>query len=169
MKEYIDWVEQAALENLRFRIGNAETLAREANSTLTVLLAGIGAGVAYVVKAFETGVLNSLAVSVTAGVAWLMLCAGVLVTRCILSKDLPVPTNEPENLWHPEWGLDVSRQSELNAIQERIDTVKVRNHSIAAWLDRVRVMAILSPFVVPITFLVWEYWLVRGAQALVAA
>lgn len=40
----IEWIEASGRENLRFRLQNAETLAREAQQTLTVLLAGAALG-----------------------------------------------------------------------------------------------------------------------------
>lgn len=51
----IEWIEEAGRENLRFRLQNAETLAREAHQTLLVLLAGMGGALAYVVKTLDAG------------------------------------------------------------------------------------------------------------------
>ena len=45
MNDLIDWAEKSGLENLRFRLQNAETLAKEASSTLTILLAGMGGSI----------------------------------------------------------------------------------------------------------------------------
>jgi len=64
MNERLDWIEKAALENLRFRLQNVETLAREVNILLTVSLGGMGAALAYTVKALESGPLTALSCGV---------------------------------------------------------------------------------------------------------
>ena len=50
MTDLLDWVEKQALENLRFRIQDADNLTKESNTTLTILLAGMGASLAYGIK-----------------------------------------------------------------------------------------------------------------------
>lgn len=151
----IEWIEQAGQENLRFRLQNAETLAREAQQTLALLLAGMGAALAYVVKLLEAGALTAVGVGVAALTAWLMLSAGVLVVKCILSRDLPVPANEPDNLWQEGWTMEMDRMGELKGLQARIDATRIRNQAVAAWLDRVRLMAVASPAVFLLTAVAW--------------
>jgi len=46
MSELLDYVKKAGAENLEFSLQNAETLAKEANTTLAVLLAGMGGAMA---------------------------------------------------------------------------------------------------------------------------
>ncbi|MCB1895980.1 MAG: hypothetical protein H6945_20215 [Zoogloeaceae bacterium] len=53
VNELLDWVEKTGQENLDFRLENAETLARESNTTLTILLAGIGGTLAYAAKGLD--------------------------------------------------------------------------------------------------------------------
>lgn len=151
----IEWIERAGQENLRFRLGNSETLAREAQQTLTLLLAGMGAALAYVVKMLEAAAMTAVGVGVAALTAWLMLAAGVLVVKCVLSRDLPVPANEPDNLWQEGWTIEMDRMGELKGLQARIDATRARNHAVAAWLDRVRLMAVVSPVVFMLTALAW--------------
>lgn len=45
--ELIDWLENAAISNLRSKHENAELIMREANTTLTVILSAIGVTIAY--------------------------------------------------------------------------------------------------------------------------
>lgn len=148
MEKAIDWIERQALENLRFRLTNAETLAREANATLLILLAGVGGGLAYVAKGMESPALSALTAGAAAFTGWLVLCALMLTAKCILTANLAVPTNEPKNL-KPAIGMDLdrAREYELENIQGRIDETKARNWRIARWLDRVRLMAVSSPVV----------------------
>jgi hypothetical protein len=151
----IEWIDEAGRENLRFRLQNAETLAREAHQTLMVLLAGMGAALAYVVRVLEYGPVTAVGAGVAAVTVWLTLSAAVLVVECILSRDLPVPANEPDNLWQEGWTLEMDRMGELKGLQARIDATRVRNHAVAAWLDRARLMAVASPVVFLLTALAW--------------
>lgn len=148
MEKTIDWIERQAMENLRFRLANAETLAKEANATLLILLAGLGGGLAYVVKGMAMPAPSALMAGATAFTGWLMVCALVLTVKCILTANLPVPSNEPKNLKAAfDLDLDTARQFELENIQARIDDTKARNWRVAKWLDRVRLMAVFSPAV----------------------
>lgn len=151
----IEWIEEAGRENLRFRLQNAETLAREAHQTLLVLLAGMGGALAYVVKALDAGPLTPVGDGVVGVTFWLMLTAAALVMKCILSRDLPVPTNEPDNLWQDGWTVEMDRMGELKGLQARIDATRTRNQAVATWLDRVRLMAVASPAVFLLTALAW--------------
>ena len=155
MNSLIDWVEHAALENLRFRLQNAETLAKEAASTLTILIAGIGFSLAYAIKGYEKTDVSPLTVGVSALSVWMMLTGCLLIIFCMLSTSLPAPTNEPKNLYQKDFELDKLREVELINIQDRISQATDRNHRVAAWLDRVRLMAIFSPIIFIIGALVW--------------
>lgn len=160
MSDLLDWADKSGLENIRFRLQNAETLARDAATTLTVLFAGMGAALAYAIKgvAAPQG-LDALAVGAMGLAAWLMVLAVVLIVQCILSTDLPTPTNEPKNLYQEDYDLDALREAELRNLQARIEQVTARNHRVAAWLDRVRLAATASPLVFIISAA--AFWAVR--------
>lgn len=151
----IEWIEKAGQENLRFRLQNAETLAREAHQTLTMLLAGMGAALAYVVRALEVGPPGAVAVGVVGLTVWLTGVAALLVVKCILSRDLQVTGNEPDNLWQEGWTHEMERVGELKSLQARILLTRHRNHAVAAWLDRVRLGMVASPVVFLVSALGW--------------
>ncbi len=153
MSDLLDFAEKAGLENIRFRLQNAETLAKEAGAMLMILLAGIGAAMAYAVKAFEQPAPTMLAMGAAALCAWLMLTAIILVIFCILATDLPAPTNEPLNLYQKDHPLDIIREVELRNLDARIKQVTARNQRVAAWLDRSRMLAIASPLIFLLTAL----------------
>lgn len=157
MHEVLDYAEKAGLENLKFRLQNAETLAKESNGILTILLAGIGGAMALATKGFEQA--HPLPSAITVGAVglavWLMVAAAVLVVFCMLSMDLPAPTNEPLNLYQPDFALEQIRVVELRNLDLRIKQATARNHRVAAWLDRVRLLAILSPLAFALISLVW--------------
>jgi hypothetical protein len=155
MSELLDWVEKAAQENLKFRLQNAETLAKEASSTLTVLLAGIGAAFAYAAKGLEQPSPTPLALGALVLATWLMITGVLLVWNCMLTTSLPAPTNEPKNLYQKGYEIDALREAELKNIQERIEELAKRNHRVAAWLDRCRLLAITSLFISAVVAAVW--------------
>jgi hypothetical protein len=128
-------------------------LAKDASTTLTILLAGIGGALAYVVKGLEVRPIAALTFGAGVFAIWLMLAAIVLMVQCIVTTALPAPTNEPKNLYQKEFGLDQLREAELRNLQERISQTTARNHRVAAWLDRVRLFAIVSPVVLAIAAL----------------
>lgn len=155
MSDLIDYAEKAGLENIRFRLQNSETLAKEASSTLTVLLAGMGGSLAYAAKLFEEGTPSALMVGAAAVSAWLMVASILLVVFCMLTTSLPSPTNEPSNLYQKAFALEAIREVELRNLDERIKEVAARNHRVAAWLDRARLLAVSSPIVFAISALAW--------------
>jgi hypothetical protein len=87
--------------------------------------------------------------------AWLMVASILLVVFCMLTTKLPSPTNEPSNLYQKEFTLEAIREVELRNLNERIKEVSARNHRVAAWLDRARLLAIASPIVFAISALAW--------------
>ncbi|MCM2290347.1 MAG: hypothetical protein NDI67_15085 [Sulfuritalea sp.] len=153
MKDLLDWVEKAGAENIKFRLQNAETLAKDASTTLTILLAGIGGSLAYAVKGFENPQIMPLTFGAAALSVWLTLAAVVLMVQCIVTTALPAPTNEPKNLFQKDYALEKLREVELANLQDRIFQITARNHRVAAWLDRVRLLAIASPLVFAIAAL----------------
>lgn len=147
MEELLDWVEKNALENLRFRLQNAETLAKDASATLTLVLAAMGGALAYAVKGLESGAINALITGTLFATTWLGVCAILIVIRCIQTRELVAPTNEPTNIFQPEYALADLRRVELKNIQDRIQEAMTRNRIVASWLDRCRLMLAFTPAV----------------------
>lgn len=153
--ELIDYAEKAGLENLRFRLQNTEALSKDATSTLTYLLTGIGGSLAYAVSGFEKSVLSPLTVGAAVLSVWLMAISALLVFRCIKTSDLQTPTNEPLNLFTLEHDFLVIRKNELKNLDERIQKTRERNRKTAFWLDSVRLLAIASPIIFGVSALAW--------------
>ena len=147
MSELLDWAEKAGIENLKFRLQNSETLAKEASTTLTILLAGMGGAMAYAAKGFEQGMPPPLSIGAAALAVWLAVVGCLLMVYCMLTTSLPAPTNEPNNLYQKDYTVDALREVELRNIQQRIAQTTARNHRVAAWLDRCRLLALASPVV----------------------
>lgn len=77
-----DWIEKSAVENLKQRVECADVLAKEAATTLTVLLAGAGGSLAYAVKAADGDFSASVLIAAFVCV-WLASCAIWLVLTCL--------------------------------------------------------------------------------------
>lgn len=143
--DVLEWAEKAALENIRYQLQSTDTLAKEANTTLTILIAALGAAFAYAI----TGGRYAAAATVLTG--YLAAACIVLVTKCMMIDEAPAPTNEPRNLVQVGYTLEAMRRAELRNAQERIDRVVQRNDRTALWLNGVRVAAVCAPVVFAVT------------------
>lgn len=157
LSEKIDWIEKQAAENLKFRLQNCETLSKEANNLLTLLLAAIGAVVAYAIKSVGNETLNSLLVAAISTGAWLVLVAMILVVKCIMTSELIPLGNEPKNLMLEDYSLDQIKVFELDNVQDSINKMAFRNGNTAYWLDKARLAAVLSPLIFILTWAFWTY------------
>lgn len=143
----LDWIEKAAIENLKGRVATADILAKEAVSTLTVLLAGAGGGWALGLKLFDEQASTSAVAAFIAG-AWLTLLSMALVWFCMKIDTIPAVYNQPgQLLGRAAQGasLDEWRRHELDNIEERIGDAVKRNNKVATSLNWIRVLATLTP------------------------
>lgn len=154
MTDMLDWVEKQALENLRFRIQDADNLTKESNTTLTLLLAGMGSGFAYELKLISENAQPWLLLSIFMVSSYLLILCSLLIFNCLKIAAIPAPTNEPNNLYQPAFALEVLREAELKNIQQRINDAVTRNESVATWLNRIRFCAVCTPIV----FSVVAFW-----------
>ena len=142
--EYLEWVEKAAIENLRGRLATGELLLTQSNQLLSLLMVGIAGSLAYGAKIFgkDPGPLEWGAAATS---AWLSACAIVLTFKCIATRATQVLYNEPRNLLVPGISLPAARFWEAQHIQSRIELTKTRNAGVAQWLDRCRYAVALTP------------------------
>jgi len=152
--EKIDWIEKQAAENLKFRLQVRETLAKEANNLLAILLAAIGAMVAFAIENASEEQITPLLIGAIFMTVWLMLIATILVFKCIVTSALIPPGNEPKNLLLDEYTLEQLKKFELENVQNSINQTASRNQKIAGWLDIARLSAVASPliFIVALVF-----------------
>jgi hypothetical protein len=143
----VDWAETMGLETLRNHLGSMTELKKEAAQTLTVFLAGASALVGYVISALDkpsdTAVVLASAVL---GIYVFVLC-GLIVSKCMAVTDAPTVGNHPLHLAKVEYSITAIKEAELKNIEERITQARDRNADTARWLNRVRVLALLSPAV----------------------
>lgn len=144
-----EWAEKAGIENLRGRLATGDFLTVQASTLLSLLLVGIGGGLAYAVKLAETAATTPFVWGMVASTLWLCLVAAILMAKCIKTRDTPALFNEPLNLCPPGTTLSLPevRRHELENISARIKQATERNAGVAAWLDKCRNAAIVTPLV----------------------
>lgn len=145
----LEWIEKAAIGNLKGRRETADILAKEAATTLTVLLAGVGGSLAYGVKLLDGETSNTI-IAAAAVCVWLTLLAISLVLFCLRIGEIPVVYNEPGKLLKrslAQESFDEWRRGELENMQERIDQTVRRNNTTARNLNYVRLLAVCTPFI----------------------
>ncbi|MFM0245205.1 hypothetical protein [Paraburkholderia sediminicola] len=151
----LDWIEKSAIENLKSHHNAADIIAKEASTTLTVLLAGAAGGLAYAAKAFDTHNLTWFSFGAVAFTAWMAWLSYRCVTECLMISPIPQIYNEPRNLDAPELSFNDLREAEILGIQDRIDKAAKRNADLSACLNRIRKLAVASPGVFAISSLAW--------------
>jgi hypothetical protein len=141
--ELIDWLENTAIANLRSKHENADLIMREANTTLTIILSGIGVTTAYFANQWNINkdiAIISLFVSF-----YLIVCALCLVRKCLYLKDFPALYNEYKNLNQPSIEFEKLRHQELANIQKRCEDADEIILDRSIWLNRIRISVALSP------------------------
>jgi len=149
-KELLDWVETQTEKNMTFRIGCLDHVRSEANTTLSILLAGAGA--CFVLAINNWGEDCRLVTALIGTTVYLFSIGGVLVLKALLLADVLPPTNEPKNLYQPEAKLDEIREAEIWNAQERITAMTRVGNQAGNWLNFVRMAAVVTPL---IFLLIW--------------
>ena len=145
----LEWIERCGIENLKGRMAMTDLLAKEAATTLTILLAGAGSAAAYAVKLLS-GERSIATFAAGAASFWLGALACCLVGGCLMLKSIPALYNQPGLLLkrresgetYEEW-----RRGELENIEERIRRAIRRNGTVARRLNWIRALAALTPFI----------------------
>lgn len=141
----LEWIENHAQESLKARFATAEIIAKETQTTLTVLLAGIGGSAAYAAKNFDPGPSGPVEVAAAVTCVYLVVLAVSLVIVCMMFKSYPAQYQNPENLLHPDYSIDEIRRAEIDNIGIRIKEAAEINAERAARLNKIRILIALSP------------------------
>ena len=142
----LEWVEKQGIDSLKARFATAELIAKETQTTLTVLLAAIGGSAAYAAKLFDVGPSGPAEIAAAVVCIYLIVLTVVLVAACMTFKSYPALHQDPENLMHPEHSIDAIREEEIKNIGKRIADATSINALRAKWLNGLRIAAALSPF-----------------------
>lgn len=153
-----DWIEKAGIENLKQRIASADILAKEAASTLTVLLAGAGGSWAYAAKLLDEAATRGGVAAFFAG-TWLTVLAAMLVMSCMRIGPIPAVYNQPGQLLRRASSGETFEQwrvGELENIEARIKQITARNDATARRLNRIRIFATLTPVLAGLGVLIYD-------------
>lgn len=150
----VEWAEKSGIENLKARYATSELLAKDAQSLLTVILAGVGGSLAFGLRVFDTWPPKASDVG-AAVVCLYLICVGArLVHQGMKFKPYPSVHQSPENLVNDDnrgFSLHEMRLAELGNITERIDKATEINDGRAKLLNSVKTMALLTPLVFLVT------------------
>ncbi|HDV6327439.1 TPA: hypothetical protein RJR39_003532 [Burkholderia cenocepacia] len=163
-KDRLDWIEKAAIENLKAHHATADVIAKEASTTLTVLLAGAAGGLAYAGKALDAHSWTWYSFGAAAFTAWMTWLCYRCVKECLMISPIPQIYNEPRNLDAPELTLNELREQEIAGLQNRIDEAAKRNGGLSTKMNNIRKLAVASPLVFAISSLAWAAGYSLGAS-----
>lgn len=148
MTKLLDWVETRASSNADFHIQCSETLLRESNTLLNIMLGGAGGGIALAFALHEKGVSAWQIAAIAAASIYFFVIVAVLTWKCLRVRPIYPPANEPQNLLHEDFDLDAIRRVELRNRQACIDANRLRNDEVGLWLNRCRLLAAATPMVI---------------------
>ena len=144
---YAEWAEKAGAENLKHRLATGDVMLAQANTLLSILLAGIGGGLTFAMKIAGPMPVGRMEWGAAAATAWMAWVAAILVYRCIATRSTEVPGNAPLNVYKPSMNLtEVEiRNFNMELVQAQISFTGTRNAAVAYWLDRCRYASIATP------------------------
>lgn len=150
MSELLDYAERAGLDNMRERIEVAGLIQREANTAMSLILAGAGA--ALVFAAQGNAARPELTIAALVVSVYLFALAALLNWKCLGLLAYPSCSNVPANLNKPEYATVQIKAWELENLQARIEQALTINERRSDFLNRCRFAATLTPL---IAFAAW--------------
>lgn len=141
----LKWAEDQGLKNLQEKFSTADNMGKEAQTTLTYILAGIGGTFAYILPGLDKP-LNVLMCGTIFLCMYFVALGLYLARRAFFISDYPSPYQEAQNLLEREdLSLDEVRYGELLNMADRLQESKDWITSKATAINRVRLALILSP------------------------
>lgn len=154
-KELIEYAEQEAKMLAAFQIECAEALERSATTLLNILLGGAGGGLALAISLYGKGGLEWLVAGTFLTSFYLFCLCALLTFRCLWSRDIRPLGNQPGNIYNDHYkGIDITlfKSINLGTRQDCIDENRLRNNDTGLWLNRVRIMASITPLFIIISY-----------------
>lgn len=156
--EYLKLVEQHSRAHAEFGVAVAEKLSKDSGALLSILIAGIGGGIALTIQLIkESSGYLELIFGLGVTTLYLTAIAVVLVVACIKTRHVYPPTNSPINMLaaldkkYESVSLSDAVKSALYAMDGPIDKNRQSNELVAKWLDRCRMATVLTPVVFVVT------------------
>lgn len=155
MDDRLSYIENAGRESLKSHHENADMLRREANTMLTLFLAGAGVALAY--AAPDKSSVPGVAVAAFVASVYLFGLAIAVASKALSFGEYPAMWNEPRELGK-ESDLTRMRTRELDLLQERIDKAAEINAARATWLNGLRIAAAATPIITLAAYVAARCW-----------
>ena len=155
------WAEEQGLKNLQEKFTTADNINKEAQTTLTYVLTGVGGTFVYVLQSFDKQ-LNIMIFGAIVLCAYFVILGFFLVWKTFFLKSFPAPFQYPKNLiGAPGLSMDTVRRGELDNIDQRIDEAQLWIKRKSKAINVVRLMLIASPLIFSLAAVL--YWIVEIA------
>lgn len=155
-KELVEYAEQEAKILAAFQIDCADALERSGTTLLNILLGGAGGGLALAVSLNDKDVAGWLVIGIFIISVYLFFLCGLLIWGCLWSRYIYPPANEPKNIFNDNTDQLCVANVKMHNLKSRQFCIKQnrdRNNLVGMWLNRVRIMAAGTPFLLLISFL----------------
>ena len=143
----LKWAEDSGLKSLQEKFATADNMSKEAQTTLTYVLTGMGGTFAYILPGLERRIDVLLFGAIC--LCLYFFCLGLyLVWKTFFISAYPSPYQEAKNLLErPDLSLDDIREGEILNMTDRLNHSKDWIANKAKAINRVRIALILSPVV----------------------
>lgn len=145
--ELADFALAEGKETINFHLKNMEAIAKSSNTTLSFLITAGGAAMAAAIKFQAKADTSDLVIPLCSLCVYLFLLAFILVSKCMVARDVYSPGNEPMNIYQPKFNKYDILAVELENLQARIVLNMKRNDETASWLTYIRYGMFISPFI----------------------
>lgn len=143
--ERLKWAEENGLKSLQEKFTTADNMGKEAQTTLTYVLTGMGGTFVYILPGLER-TLDTLLFGAIILCLYFVALGVYLVRKTFLIRDYPSPYQEPENLLErPDLSLDEVRHGEILNMTERLQKSTAWIEKKTKAINRVRIALVLSP------------------------
>lgn len=155
--ERLKWAEEQGLKNLQEKFTTGDNMNKEAQTTLTYILTGMGGTLAFLIQGLERQ-LSAFLFGTIILCGWFTLLGIILVVRTLVIGEFPSPFQEPKNLLgDPEDDLDEVRLVEVGNIDERIEEAAKWNERKGKTINRIRAALLGSPFIFVLAIFVYKH------------
>ena len=143
--ERLKWAEENGLKNLQEKFTTADNMSKEAQTTLTYVLAGMGGTFVYILPGLERK-LDTLLFGTIVLCTYFVVLGIYLARNTFFISDYPSPYQEAKNLLErPDLSLDEVRHGEILNMTERLESSQEWIARRTKAINRVRVALVLSP------------------------
>lgn len=156
--ERLKWAEELGLKNLQEKFTTGDNMKKEAQATLTYVLAGIGGTFAFMAKGLDASLTPFVFGNVVL-CAWFTVLGLYLFLRTMWLDPFPAPFQDPQNvLLYPGLSIDTMRRLEIANIERRIVAAHEWIEKKSKAINRVRGLLLVSPIIFLAAVVIHRCW-----------